>query len=91
MSMINRLTWSRILHKTIEIFESNDETSFTPATDGYKIQACGTCETKGKVSVGEVIEPVCVMASCEPSAVCSGRKCDGSGVIEDNMIQSEVI
>ena len=52
---------------------------------------CETCKTKGKVSVGEVIKPVCVMASCEPSAVCSGRKCDGSEVIEDNMVESEVI
>ena len=50
-----------------------------------------TCKTKGKVSVGEIIEPVCVIASCEPSAVCSGRKCDESGVIANNMIKSEII
>jgi len=43
------------------------------------------------VSVGKVIDPACVMASCEPLAVCSGKKCDGSSVIADNMVESEVI
>jgi len=52
---------------------------------------CGTCKTKGKVSVVKVIEHVRVMARCEPSAVCSGRKCDESGVIANNMVKSEVI
>ena len=51
---------------------------------------CGTCKTIA-VSVGEVIQPVCVMASSEPSVVCSGIKCDGSGVIEDNIKELEVI
>ena len=52
---------------------------------------CGMCNTEGTVSMEEVIDPVYVMASCEPSAVCNGRKCDGSGVIADNMVESEVI
>ena len=52
---------------------------------------CVTYKTKGRLSVGEVIEHVCVMASYKLSAVCSGRKCGGSGVIKDNMVESEVI
>jgi len=43
------------------------------------------------VSVREVIDHVCVMASYEPSAVCGGGKCDGSGMIIDNMVESEVM
>jgi len=52
---------------------------------------CGTCKTKGKVSEGEVIVHVCVMASCDSSDVCSGRKCGGRNVIADNMVESEVM
>ena len=52
---------------------------------------CGTCKTKGKVSVGDVIEHICVMANREPSAVWSDRKCDGSEAIEYNMVKSKVI
>jgi len=52
---------------------------------------CGTCNTKGKVSVGEIIDRICVIASCEPSAVCNGRKCEGRGVITDNIVELEVL
>ena len=52
---------------------------------------CETCNIKGNVSVVEVIDLVYVMASCEPSTVCNGRKCDGNGVTADNMVESEVI
>ena len=52
---------------------------------------CETCNTKGKVSVGEVIDHVFVMASCEPSAVYNSRNCDGNQVIADNMVESEAI
>ena len=55
------------------------------------IHKCETCNTKGKVSMVEVIDLVCVMASCELSAVCNSRKCDRSGVITNNMVESEVI
>jgi len=41
--------------------------------------------------VGEVIDHICVMVSYEPSVVCYGRKCDGSGVMASNMVESEVI
>jgi len=50
------------------------------------IHKCGTCKTKDKESVRVVIDHVCVMASCELSAVCSDRKCDGSGMLADNMV-----
>ena len=53
----------------------------------HKYETCN----KSKVSVGEVIDPICVMACCESSAVCNGRKCDGSWVIADNMVESDVI
>ena len=52
---------------------------------------CGTCKTKGKVSVGEVIDLVCVMTSYELSAVYSGTKCDRSRVIANNIVESEVM
>ena len=52
---------------------------------------CGTCNTEGKVSMKEVIDPICVMASYELSAICNGRKCVGSEVIADNMVESEVM
>ena len=52
---------------------------------------CRMCKTKGKVSIGEVIDHVCVMTSCELSVVCSGKKCDGSGMIAYNMEESEVM
>ena len=51
---------------------------------------CGTCKTKDNVSEGVVIDHVCVMASCESSAIWSSRKCGGRGLIADNMIESEV-
>jgi len=50
---------------------------------------CGTYNTKGKVSVGEVIDLVFVMT--EPSTICNSRKYDGSGVLANNMVESEVI
>ena len=52
---------------------------------------CGTCKTNGKVSEGEIIDHVYVMANCEPSVVCSGRKCSGRVVIADNIVESEVM
>ena len=82
----------RILHKTIEVIESNDENNFAQAIDGKGfMHKWGAYKIRGKMSVGEVIEHVYVMANCEPSAVCSGGKCDGSGMIVDNMVESEVM
>jgi len=51
----------------------------------------GTCNTKGKVSVREVIDHICVMTSCEPSTVCNDRKCDESRVIAHNMLEPKVM
>ena len=56
--------------------------------DMWCMHKCETCKTKGKVSEGEVMDPICVMASYELSVVCSGRKCGGRGVIENNMVES---
>ena len=55
------------------------------------IYKCETCNTKGKVSVVEVIDPFCVMTTYELSAEWNGRTCDGSRVIAYNMVESEVI
>ena len=43
------------------------------------------------MSVEEIIDHVYVIASCELSIVYSGKKCDRSEVIANNMVGSEVI